>query len=132
MARDCRDRFSSVPSAMSYTLIFLSGDYPLTEFTPLGKLVNFFMIIVAQAVVAIPTAITISSFTDLVGKTRKKADQQGAVGDASSDSLPEPVHPILPPRAESHGFFRGLVRNAHHFLNGDQDNVDSAGPKRPG
>eukprot|EP01052_Picozoa_sp_SAG31_P072670 SAG31_NODE_31658_length_365_cov_1.360902_1_plen_121_part_11 len=64
--RQMRDRFASVPQSMPYTLILLSGDYPLINFSFYGKVVNFFMIIVAQAVVAIPTAITISSFTNVV------------------------------------------------------------------
>ena len=46
--RPMSERFADVPTAMSYTLILLSGDYPLIEFTPAGKVVNFFMILCAQ------------------------------------------------------------------------------------
>jgi hypothetical protein len=57
------ERWRNIPNSLSYTLILLSGDYPLTQFTPAGKVVNFVMIICAQAVVAIPTAIIVAGFT---------------------------------------------------------------------
>lgn len=64
------ERFADVPTALSYTLILLSGDYPLIEFTWPGRLVNFFMIICAQAIVGIPTAITIAGFQTIVQEAR--------------------------------------------------------------
>ena len=38
--QEMSQRFSSVPNALSYTFILLSGDYPLVEFTFWGRMVR--------------------------------------------------------------------------------------------
>eukprot|EP01048_Picozoa_sp_COSAG05_P007192 COSAG05_NODE_500_length_9234_cov_107.281664_19_plen_69_part_00 len=42
------ERWANIPNSLSYTLILLSGDYPLIEFTLAGRFVNGIMILCAQ------------------------------------------------------------------------------------
>ena len=59
-------RFKDVPTAMSYTLIHLSGDYPLLDYTLTGKFICFLMCIFAASVVQVslslpPPSLSVSS-----------------------------------------------------------------------
>lgn len=79
-------RFKNIPNSMSYTLILLSGDYPLTGFTWPGRAVNLVMVVIAQAVVAIPTAITVAGFMKQIEADSKGDDDEEAEGDGEEDS----------------------------------------------
>jgi len=68
-------RFRSVPSSFFYTFIHLTGDYPLYQYTPWGKVVNFFMIIIAQGLVAIPLGIIVEGFQAVVEERVEKGEQ---------------------------------------------------------
>ena len=50
-------RFKDVPTAMSYTLIHLSGDYPLLDYTLTGKFICFLMCIFAASVVQVSLSL---------------------------------------------------------------------------
>ncbi len=73
-------RFSSVPSTLQYDLILLSGDYPLVDFTTWGRWLNVLQIFVAVGVVAVPSGLIASGFSDLLveQKQRKLARRQQA------------------------------------------------------
>ena len=61
-------RYKDVPSAMSYTLIHLSGDYPLIDYTLAGKFLCFLMCLFAVGIVSIPSGIIANGFTDVALK----------------------------------------------------------------
>ncbi len=73
-------RFSSVPSTLQYDLILLSGDYPLVDFTTWGRWLNVVQILVAVGVVAVPSGLIASGFSELLEekKNRKLVRRQQA------------------------------------------------------
>ena len=64
-------RYKDVPSSLSYTLIHLSGDYPLLDYSLTGKLICFLMVLFAASVVQIPTGIIAEGFQNEALKARK-------------------------------------------------------------
>lgn len=70
-------RFRSIIHSLFYTFIHLTGDYPLVQYTNAGRVVNFFMIVLAQAFVAIPAAVLIDAFQEIMIKNQKKQDLDG-------------------------------------------------------
>jgi hypothetical protein len=73
-------RFASVPKAMPYTLILLTGDYPMVDFSLPAKAVLFFSLLVAVSVVAVPSGIIANGFVDALReqRARQKLDMRGA------------------------------------------------------
>jgi len=72
-------RFRSVPSSLFYTFIHLTGDYPLMKYSPWGRFVNFFMIILAQGLVGIPLGIIVEGFQAVMeAKIDTAAEQRQA------------------------------------------------------
>ena len=76
------NRFSSVVSALTYTCVHLTGDYPIVTYSFWGRVVCFFMVLVAVGVVSIPSGLIASGFAQIVqSKTilrqKKKEEQQG-------------------------------------------------------
>jgi hypothetical protein len=67
------ERFESVPRALQYDLILLIGDYPLIDFTSWGRLVNVLQIVLAVGVVAVPSGLIASGFTDLLEERKRQA-----------------------------------------------------------
>jgi hypothetical protein len=61
-------RFQDVPTALQYTLILLSGDYPLCDFVFWGQVTCFLMCLFAVSVVSIPSSIIANGFTDVALK----------------------------------------------------------------
>lgn len=57
-----RQRYSSVVSALPYTLVHLTGDYPLIDYTLPARILLFFALIGAVGVVAVPTGLLASGF----------------------------------------------------------------------
>lgn len=56
-------RYSSVVSALPYTLVHLTGDYPLVDYTLPSKIVLFFSLLFAVGVVAVPAGLMASGFS---------------------------------------------------------------------
>jgi len=46
-------RYKDVPTALSYTLIHLSGDYPLLDYSLTGRFICFLMCLFAASVVQV-------------------------------------------------------------------------------
>jgi hypothetical protein len=65
------ERFNDVPNAMTYTMYHLTGDYPLTDYTFWGKAVNFFMVLFAVSIVAIPSGLIANGFQEVVEDSSK-------------------------------------------------------------
>ncbi|CAM9528674.1 unnamed protein product, partial [Phaeothamnion confervicola] len=63
-------RFRSVPNALQYDLILLTGDYPLIDFTLWGRLVNVLQIVVAVGVVGVPSGLIAGGFTEVLAKSK--------------------------------------------------------------
>eukprot|EP00752_Nemacystus_decipiens_P005802 g5248.t1 len=63
-------RFSSVLNSLQYDLILLTGDYPLIDFTLLGRYINFVQIFVAVGVVAVPSALIANGFSQVLEESR--------------------------------------------------------------
>merc|ERR1719506_1827301 len=84
-------RFRSVPSSFFYTFIHLTGDYPLYKYSNAGRVVNFFMIIIAQGLVAIPLGIIVDGFQAVLedriedGQAKFEADARSSK-DADDDT----------------------------------------------
>ena len=51
-------RYKDVPTALSYTLIHLSGDYPLLDYSLTGKFICFLMCLFAASVVQVSPPLT--------------------------------------------------------------------------
>jgi len=56
-------RYHSVVSALPYTLVHLTGDYPLVDYTLSSKIVLFFSLLFAVGVVAVPAGLMASGFS---------------------------------------------------------------------
>merc|ERR1719230_2228312 len=56
-------RYASVVSAMPYTLVHLTGDYPLVDYTTSAKICLFFSLLFAVGVVAVPAGLMASGFS---------------------------------------------------------------------
>jgi hypothetical protein len=48
------------------TLLMLTGEFPLANFTPLGQIVAGFVAVVAVAIFAVPTSVLGAGFTQAV------------------------------------------------------------------
>jgi len=88
------DRFASVPMSLPYTLFLLSGDYPLVDWTFWGKVFNFFMVIMAAGIAAVPAGVLSGAFVDVLAedKLKKKklqllVEAEEASGDTEGASL---------------------------------------------
>jgi len=99
-------RYKDVPTALSYTLIHLSGDYPLLDYTLTGKFICFLMCLFAASVVQIPTGIIAEGFQDVAVKAReKKGKQEREISEVKikkpkwigDDSIGEKLHSLLSP-----------------------------------
>lgn len=99
-------RFENVPNAMQYTLILLTGDYPMINFSIWGKVVNSLMIIAAVGVVGVPAGLICSGFTDIVEEQkRENAAHQQAVAKE--------------PKAPAAGPLTAQQENIRDFLHGE-------------
>ena len=65
-------RFSNVFASMEYTMIHLTGDYPIIEYSLSGRIINFFMVICAVGVVSIPSGLIADGFSQVVEDRGKK------------------------------------------------------------
>eukprot|EP01079_Euglenida_sp_SAG-EU17-18_P007290 gene7290-1303_t len=117
------DRYSSVPNALFYTYLHLTGDYPLSHYNTWGRIVNFFMIIIAVGLVGIPSGIIASMFEDSIRKERQAG--AGADNDDSKDAEPEDGE--CTPLLQDEDFYcrmcrvsrakaKGLTATLHSFL----------------
>jgi voltage-gated potassium channel len=55
-------RFRCVPTALFYTFLHLTGDYPLYKYSDLGRVVNVFMIVLGQVLIGLFLGIVIDGF----------------------------------------------------------------------
>eukprot|EP00656_Telonema_subtile_P019556 TRINITY_DN2078_c0_g1_i5.p1 TRINITY_DN2078_c0_g1~~TRINITY_DN2078_c0_g1_i5.p1 ORF type:complete len:990 (+),score=271.81 TRINITY_DN2078_c0_g1_i5:278-3247(+) len=86
-------RFQNVPNAMTFSMYLLTGDYPLTDFTFWGKAVNFFMILFAVSMVAIPSGLLASGFQEVIEEDAQKRAVRDAKRKKGKRALPDPDEP---------------------------------------
>eukprot|EP00931_Biecheleriopsis_adriatica_P087518 TRINITY_DN61988_c0_g1_i1.p1 TRINITY_DN61988_c0_g1~~TRINITY_DN61988_c0_g1_i1.p1 ORF type:complete len:1129 (-),score=218.70 TRINITY_DN61988_c0_g1_i1:71-3457(-) len=65
-------RYGNMPRAMPYTLVHLTGDYPLIDYDFPAKCVLFFALLFAVGVVSVPTGLLASGFTKELEKYREE------------------------------------------------------------
>ena len=58
--------FQSIPQAMFPTLLMLTGEFPMADFTPIGQVIAGFIAVVAVAIFAVPTGVLGSGFIQAV------------------------------------------------------------------
>jgi len=64
-------RFRNVPNSMQYTMIHLTGDFPLIDYTIHGRIVCFAIVMCAVAVIAVPSGLVANGFTEILKDHRK-------------------------------------------------------------
>ncbi len=78
-----------------YAFIHLSGDYPFVDYTGWGRVVNFFIIIIAVAVVGVPIGLISNGFEDIIDDlddTEGEGGDNTQNADSSSSSLRAKIH----------------------------------------
>jgi hypothetical protein len=68
-------RYKSVVSALPYTLVHLTGDYPLIDYTFPAKVCLFFSLLFAVGVVAVPAGLMASGFSKQL-EIHRKAERE--------------------------------------------------------
>merc|ERR1740130_1622247 len=72
-------RYGNVISALPYTLVHLTGDYPLVDYTLDAKIILLFALIFAVGVVAVPTGLLANGFqTELAAFRKEEREKQSA------------------------------------------------------
>ena len=61
----------SIPSALFPTLLMLTGEFPIADFTAPGRFIAGFIAVVAVAIFAVPTAVLGSGFVKAVQRARQ-------------------------------------------------------------
>ena len=71
-------RFGSVPNSLQYTIVLLSGDFPIVCFTTAGRAVCSAIVIAAVGLVAIPSSLICDGFCELQQEQRKERKRKQA------------------------------------------------------
>jgi hypothetical protein len=61
-------RFTSAFNAAPFVFIHLTGDYPIIEYSLMGRMVCFLMVVLAAGIVSVPTGVIADGFGELVEK----------------------------------------------------------------
>jgi hypothetical protein len=59
-------RYASVPHALTYTLIHLTGDFPLIKYTLGARVTCFFILVAAVEVMSVPAGLLCGTLTELL------------------------------------------------------------------
>mmetsp|Transcript_48569 Transcript_48569/g.89474 ORF Transcript_48569/g.89474 Transcript_48569/m.89474 type:complete len:1219 (+) Transcript_48569:69-3725(+) len=107
-------RYSNVFSAMPITMIHLTGDYPLVDYTQYGRLTCFFMVVAGVGLVSIPSGIIADGYMQVV---------QSKSGDGEADGAWERAYAALgdsPPPQEFAGPLDAVQTDVNSLLNGSR------------
>jgi len=121
---DCTmsNRFSNFFDSFVYTGIHLTGDFPIIEYNTLGRVVCFFIVVVAVGVVSIPAGLIASGFAQIIEKRvdgRRVSAQRGNAGDDWYEFRLAELRNQDPPPSVFGPIVDGLQLKVHNFLNGD-------------
>eukprot|EP00892_Ulva_mutabilis_P008640 jgi/Ulvmu1/6148/UM028_0004.1 len=72
VSEEMGDHFQSIPGSMFPTLLMLTGEFPLSDFTPIGQVIAGFVAIVAVAIFAVPTSVLGSGFMQAVQRSQNR------------------------------------------------------------
>jgi len=72
------ERYASYLTALQYTLVHISGDYPLTNYRTWERFVHAAMLVCGNAFVAVPAAILSSGFSEFYSKVVTDKRQEAA------------------------------------------------------
>ena len=65
-------RFRSALSSLQFSALLLTGDYPVTDFSPWGKLCCTVAVVVAVGIVAVPASILAGAFVEVLQNKAEK------------------------------------------------------------
>jgi len=65
-------RYRNAPNSLEYTMIHLTGDFPLVDYTFAGRLTCFFIVFAAVGVTSVPQGIIAAGFTDMLAERRRE------------------------------------------------------------
>jgi hypothetical protein len=124
---DCtmKDRFQSFFDSLIYTGIHLTGDYPIITYSWPARFVNFFMVITAVGVVAIPSGLIASGFVEIV-QSKSKAllgedlPTGGRAGDDWYEHRYRELEGVEPPRSPFGPQVDAWQVAVNEFLNGNK------------
>lgn len=71
-ADEMKPHFQSIPLAMFPTLLMLTGEFPLSNFTAAGQWVAGFVAVIAVAIFAVPTSVLGAGFMQAVQKAQHR------------------------------------------------------------
>lgn len=113
-------RYNSGFAAFPFTLIHLTGDFPIIEYSPAGRVVCFIMIIIAVGLFAIPAALLADGFVTVL-KTKTEEGEADGTWEIERRKLdgPPPVPPI------NEGWFDELQIQINSLLNGKRRSMNS-------
>ena len=121
---DCSmaDRFTNYFASAIYTGIHLTGDYPIITYSCWARLTCFVMVICAVGVVAIPSGLVASGFSDIV-QEKHRTDNVERAGAAAGDDWYE-FHLVelkneAPPNSSFGPAVDNLQFKVNAFLNGE-------------
>ena len=122
------ERYQNIPNSMQYAFIHLSGDYPFVDYTGWGRVVNFFIIVIAVAIVGVPIGLIANGFEDIIEEISEEGEEDGD-GKASSAALNarinlETMHVTI--HDERGTVVHRVVLDDEHTLVGVRDKVQSA------
>jgi len=121
---DCTmmDRFSNYFASAIYTGIHLTGDYPIITYSLWARVTCFVMVIAAVGVVAIPSGLVASGFTDIV-QEKNRSDHVERAGAAAGDDWYEfrliELRNERPPNSAFGPAIDNLQYKVNAFLNGE-------------
>mmetsp|Transcript_51333 Transcript_51333/g.165046 ORF Transcript_51333/g.165046 Transcript_51333/m.165046 type:complete len:732 (+) Transcript_51333:1208-3403(+) len=114
---DCTmaDRFGSWGGASFYTLIHLTGDYPIVTYSAAGRVTCFLMVVAAVGVVSVPSGLIASGFQQVVDERH----ETGESGDGYFETAYAALEGLPPPRSRWGPKVDALQEQVNTFLNGD-------------
>ena len=65
-------RYRNAPNALEYTMIHLTGDFPLIDYTLWGRVVCFLIVFAAVGVTSVPQGLIANGFTETLQETRSR------------------------------------------------------------
>ena len=71
-SEEMRPHFQSIPLSMYPTLLMLTGEYPLSQFTPMGQVISGLVAVVAVAIFAVPTSVLGAGFMKAVQRAQHR------------------------------------------------------------
>ena len=72
-------RYRNAPNALEYTMIHLTGDFPLIDYTLWGRIVCFLIVFAAVGVTSVPQGLIANGFTETLEETRSKTRRRKVI-----------------------------------------------------